>query len=344
MSSGYRPSVVSLVGTTLDGRYQVLEILGEGGMGAVYKAATPEGNHVAVKVLHQELGDNEELRERFEREARALFRLEHPHILAAQDFGVVDGSPFLVMELLQGMPLDKYIEESPPPPETALAIARQILTGLAFAHGHAALHRDLKSENVFIQTNPDGSRVAKLLDFGLVKFTDDSKWGAAKKLTVQGSVFGTPAYMAPEQCIGAPTDARSDVYAMGVIIFELLTGEWPFMEETQMAMFQAQLVKPPPTLTATRPDLRFRQELEDLVAKALAKNPDHRFQDAQSMLAALEAIPHPAATSVKIPTAPLPSAAGAPAQGAKQGLPMVAIGVGIAVLVVLAIVGFLIAG
>jgi serine/threonine protein kinase len=338
MSAGYRPSVVSLVGATLDGRYQVLEILGEGGMGAVYKAVTPENQHVAVKVLHEELGDNEELRERFEREARALFRLEHPHILAAHDFGVVDGSPYLVMELLRGLPLDKYIEETPPDPPTALAIARQILTGLAFAHSHAALHRDLKSENVFIQVNADGTRVAKLLDFGLVKFTDDNKWGAAKKLTVQGSVFGTPAYMAPEQCIGAATDARSDVYAIGVIIFELLTGEWPFMEETQMAMFQAHLVKPAPTLVATRPDLRFRPELEELVAKALAKNPDHRFQDAQSMLAALDAIPHPAATSATIPMAPTPSSA--PAAAPKRSVLPIFIGAGLVGLVALGLLVF----
>jgi serine/threonine protein kinase len=340
MSAGYRPSVVSLVGATIDARYQVIEILGEGGMGAVYKAKTPEGQLVAIKVLHEELGDNEELRERFEREARALFRLEHPHILAAHDFGVVDGSPYLVMELLQGMPLDKYIEDTPPDPETALAIARQILTGLAFAHSHSALHRDLKSENVFIQMKGDGSRVAKLLDFGLVKFTDDTKWGAAKKLTVQGSVFGTPAYMAPEQCIGAPTDARSDVYAIGVIIFELLTGEWPFMEESQMAMFQAQIVKPAPTLAATRPDLVFHPDLEALVHKALAKNPDHRFQDASSMLAALEAIPQPAVTSAKAPSvAPTqPNATGS------SNTTMIAIGVAVVGIVLLAVAAFIVLG
>ncbi|MFO0695489.1 MAG: serine/threonine-protein kinase [Polyangiales bacterium] len=320
--SGYRPSIVSLVGAVLDDRYQILSILGEGGMGAVYRAQTPDGHLVAVKVLHEELGDNPELRERFQREIQALFALQHPNVLAAHDFGIVNGSPYLVMELLEGQSLDKFIEENPPSPENALLIMRQILTGLAFAHSMGAVHRDLKTENVFITRGPDGNYLAKLLDFGLVKFTDDQKWGSAKKLTMQGSVFGTPAYMAPEQCVGAPADARTDVYSAGCILFELLTGEWPFMEESQMGMFQAHLTRTPPTLTATRDDLAFRPELEQLLATSLQKKPQDRFPDARAMLAALDAIPWPGATTKGAAQAAAPSAVAAAQPAGGLGAPV----------------------
>ena len=325
---GYRQSIVSLVGAVLDDRYQIESILGEGGMGAVYRAKTTDGNHVAIKVLHEELGDNQELRERFQREIQVLFALQHPNVLAAHDFGIVNGSPYLVMELLDGQPLDGFLESNPPTPENALLVMRQILTGLAYAHSMGAVHRDLKSENVFITRGPDGNYLAKLLDFGLVKFTDDQKWGSARKLTMQGSVFGTPAYMAPEQCVGAPADARTDVYSAGVILFELLTGEWPFMEETQMAMFQAHLARPAPTLAATREDIAFRPELEQVVKTALQKKPQDRFPDAKTMLAALDAVPWPGATAATPPVA-------AQTAAASSQMPLM-IGIGIAALVVAA--------
>lgn len=298
MSAG-RPTVMNLIGATLDDRYEIVSLLGEGGMGAVYRARQPGGPDVAVKVLHEELGDNAALRERFEREARALFGLEHPNILHVLDFGIHDGRPYLAMELLDGRPLDALVEDGPLPPERAYELARQILRGLAFAHANGVLHRDLKAENVFVATDSAGQPVAKLLDFGLVKFTDDERWGSSSNLTTQGAIFGTPAYMAPEQCAGAPVDARGDVYSAGVILFELFTGVWPFMEETRVKMFQAHLGKPPPRLSDAAEGPVFREELEAVVAKALAKRPDDRFQDAQAMLAALEAVPRPVATRAK---------------------------------------------
>lgn len=296
MSQDYRPSVVSLVGTTFDGKYTLLSILGEGGMGAVYKAVTPDNHYVAVKVLHQELGDNAELKERFQREIQALFELRHPNVLAAHDAGVYDGSPYLVMELLEGSPLDKFVEDGAAAPELALTLFRQVLTGLAFAHAKGAAHRDLKAENVFISSTPQGP-VAKLLDFGLVKFTDEAKWGANRKLTVQGSVFGTPAYMAPEQAMGQPADARTDVYACGCILFELLTGEWPFMEETQMMMLQSHIMKKPRAIGEANLDIAVRPELEELFQRAMMKKPEERYKDAGEMLRALDAIPQPAAVT-----------------------------------------------
>ena len=171
-----------------------------------------------------------------------------------------------------------------------------MLEGLAFAHRSGVLHRDLKTENVFVARDAAGRPVAKLLDFGLVKFVDDERWGSSKKLTVQGSVFGTPAYMAPEQCAGAPVDTRGDVYSAGVILFELFTGIWPFMEESRIAMFQAHLTKPPPRIgDVYEGELVFRNQLEEVVQKALAKMADQRFQNADEMLAALKAVPRPVA-------------------------------------------------
>lgn len=290
-----RPTVMNLIGAVLDQRYRIISLIGEGGMGAVYKAEQADGPPVAIKVLHEELGDQPELRERFEREARALFGLEHPNILQVSDFGIVDGNPYLAMELLEGQPMDKLTEDGPLDPDLAYELARQMLDALAFAHANGVLHRDLKSENIWVSRDHDGRPVAKILDFGLAKFTDDDRWGSSKKLTVQGSIMGTPAYMAPEQCAGAPVDARGDVYSSGVLIFEMFTGIWPFMEETRMLMFQAHFGKPVPALSQAAEHLSFRPELDALIQKAMAKKVDDRFQNAGEMLSALVAIPKPVA-------------------------------------------------
>jgi eukaryotic-like serine/threonine-protein kinase len=307
------------LGRVLDDRYRVTQRLGEGGMSVVYRAEQPSGPPVAVKVLHEELGEDADLRERFEREARALFALQHPHVLEVHDFGIVDGNPYLVMELLEGTPLDRMLEDGPPAPELGVDLARQLLAGLAFAHAQGVLHRDLKSENIFIRREPDGRFVAKLLDFGLVKFVDDGRWGEARTLTTQGMIFGTPAYMSPEQTTGGPTDARTDVYSAGVILFELLTGLWPFMEEDRVSMFRAHIAKPPPSLSETNEDHEFHPALEAVVQKALAKRPEDRFASGGDMLAALEAVPSPVAR----PRA----AAGATSGGTRPAL-WIALGVG----------------
>lgn len=298
VAEGYRASVVSLVGRTLDERYQIVSILGEGSMGAVYQAEQPDGPPVAVKVLHEELGDQPELKERFEREARALFGFDHPNILAVHDFGIVDGQPYLVMELLRGKTLDEMVETEPPSPEAAIKIVEGILEGLEHAHEQGAAHRDLKTENIWVQTNADGSHSVKILDFGLVKFTDTTRWSDDRKLTMQGMVFGSPGYMPPEQCTGKEADERSDVYSMGVVLYELLTGEWPFMEENQVMMLQAHIAKPPPSIASVNPNITIHPELEALYQKAMAKSPAARFPNAGAMLAALRAIDKPARSGI----------------------------------------------
>ncbi|MFO0683915.1 MAG: protein kinase [Sandaracinus sp.] len=284
----------ALIGRVLDGKYRLDQKLGAGAMGAVYKATESNGQPCAVKVMAHEAIADPALRERFEREARALFALRHPNVLEVRDFGVDNGLPYLVMELLQGRTLEEMVVEHTPDPATGIELAKDVLRGLAFAHEKGVLHRDLKTENVFCQW--DGQRWrAKLLDFGLVKFQDEEKWGSGKKLTMQGSVFGSPAYMSPEQATGTPMTARSDVYSAGVVLYEMVTGEWPFAAESQVDMLRMHLVQAPPAMETKREALHVRPELTALVQKALAKKPEQRFADAREMLAALEAVPAPAA-------------------------------------------------
>ncbi len=355
-----------LVGRVLEGKYRLEQKLGAGAMCAVYRATARDGTPCAVKVLGHEAVADAGLRERFEREARALFALRHPNVLEVRDYGVDNGLPYLVMELLEGRTLEEMVLEHTPDPQTGIELAKDVLRGLAFAHEKAVLHRDLKTENVFCQW--DGQRWrAKLLDFGLVKFSDEETWGPARKLTMQGSVFGSPAYMSPEQATGTPMTARSDVYSAGVVLYEMITGDWPFDAESQVDMLRMHLVQPPAPLVTRREALHVRPELEALVQKALAKKASERFFDARAMLEALEAIPSPAAwidpsrPSIVAQAAPLPApsqaqpaarpqAAAQPVQPAKQPQmqvappaqpqsgPPVFLLVGLGVLVVLALI------
>ncbi len=283
----------AFVGRTIAGKYQLIAKVGEGAMGAVYRAVDATGQPCAVKMMHAQAVADPALRTRFEREAKALFTLRHPNVLEVRDYGVELGLPFLVMELLEGRTLEEMIVEHTPDPQTGIELAKQVLRGLAYAHQQGILHRDIKSENVFVTWDGSAYRCI-LLDFGLVKL-DDTKFGPAQKLTMAGSIMGSPAYMSPEQGTGDVVDARSDVYAMGVVLYELVTGAWPFEAESQVEMFRMHLIDAPPPLESKREHLVVRPELEALAQKALAKKKADRFDDAGRMLAALEAIAAPAA-------------------------------------------------
>jgi eukaryotic-like serine/threonine-protein kinase len=280
-----------LLGRTLAGRYQVVGRLGEGGVGVVYRAKQEQlGRFVAIKVLHQDAAVIPEWRRRFEREARALSVLAHPNIVPVTDSGIDRGVPYLVMELLQGKTLGQLIKEGPLPLWRALDIARQTLRGLGFAHGKAIVHRDLKPANVFLQALPDQADHVRLLDFGMAKFLEGSSSRTmAENLTRVGVVFGTPAYMSPEQVKAAPVDARSDVYAAGVLLFELLAGQRPFNADSYEGYMGAHLTQPVPSLEKFRPGHASVPLLQPVVEKAMAKKPAARFKDAGAMLAALEA-------------------------------------------------------
>lgn len=297
------------IGAVVDGRYRVEAVLGAGGLGVVYRAKhVGLGRPVALKVLHAELGVLEEVGLRFAREAKVLSTLVHPNIVAVSDFGASDGLSYLAMELLEGRTLADALEEGPLDPDAALGIAADMLEGLAFAHSRGVLHRDLKPGNVFLADEGSGIRV-KLLDFGLAKMGDPDAQGPPKPtLTRLGTILGTPSYMSPEQATSTPADARSDVYSMGIVLYEMLAGRPPFLEDNRHDTIRAHLVQDVPPPESFRPGLRVRDELRALLAASLAKNHADRPAQAGEMLQALRALPRPAATVVEAGT-PLPARA-----------------------------------
>jgi serine/threonine protein kinase len=280
----------STIGRMLAGRYRVIRRLGEGGMGSVYEAEHVQlGRRVAIKLLHEHHATSIDLRTRFEREARMLSQLRHPNVVTITDFGIDDGKPFLVMDLLSGRDLASLIKDGRVAPERAIGIVRQILRGVAHAHARGLVHRDLKPHNVMVEVLEDGSDHVTVLDFGLARDTA----GGSGTLTRSGIVVGTPAYMAPEQAGGGSADARADVYALGNVLFELLAGRRPFPFSEAHELLRAHLLTPPPSLRETCHDLDVPPELDALVARALAKEARDRYPDAAAMLAAIDTTPVP---------------------------------------------------
>ncbi|HET9956345.1 MAG TPA: serine/threonine-protein kinase [Polyangiaceae bacterium] len=267
----------SLIGRVLVDRYRVEALLGEGGMGTVYRV---EHVHMrkafAIKVLHRSMTQMPEIVERFEREAVAAGRIQHQHVASASDFGrLSDGSFYLVLELIEGQSLASLLKDQGTLPRTrVLTIARQIADALSAAHAAGIVHRDLKPENIML-TNRDGvPDFVKVLDFGIAKVPVESR-GGDRQLTQLGMVFGTPEYMSPEQARGAEVDGRADLYTLGVIMYEMLSGKSPFRHEDLVAVLMRQITAEPDPLpeTVPAPVARFVFEL-------LRKNPDERPQTA----------------------------------------------------------------
>lgn len=286
-----------LVGSVLDGRYSVDSLLGEGGLGRVYRGRHLKlGRPVAIKVLLEELREISNVRQRFEREAQTLSALSHPNIVTITDFGVErrDGEeiPYLVMELIDGCELEEVLQaEGRLQPERAFDIGRQLLKSLAYAHAQGIVHRDLKPGNILLRKLPDGSEHVEVLDFGLAKFfEEEAKSDPGTKLTRVGTIVGTPAYMAPEQVEGARCDARTDVYAATLVLYEMLTGRMAFEAPDASTLLRHHLITPPPTLAESMPGATANAELEALIQRGLAKVPSERFADGTEMLTALEAI------------------------------------------------------
>ena len=278
------------IGQCLAGRYRIEKKVGRGGMGVVYEARHERlDKRVAIKVVRQK--DDEEGREetlaRFEREAKSAAGLNHEHVVNVIDYGYNDdGAAFMVMELLDGQSLDQLLwREGPLESGRAVAIARQVAKGLVAAHRAGIIHRDLKSGNVFLQER-DGRDHVKLLDFGISKLVLPSEQDT--KLTSTGMVVGTPNYMSPEQAKGQTNlDHRVDIYSLGIILFEMLTGEVPFTGKNFLEVAYKHVSEDPPPPSAVRPSQKVPPELDALVKKCLAKKPEDRFQSAEEFIEAL---------------------------------------------------------
>jgi serine/threonine-protein kinase len=237
------------------------------------------------------------MRPRFEREAVALAALSHPNIVSLTDYGVFRGRAFLVMELLEGRTLRQVLdEEGALRVPRALEVTRQVLHALAYAHGRGIVHRDLKPANISLQALPVRGEHVKILDFGLVKLLPGGYLGEGEKLSRAGFAFGTPAYMSPEHAFGGEVDGRSDLYSVGILLFELLTGDKPF-DGTIEEVLRHHLSTPVPKLWELRPELEGQTALQALVERAMSKTRDARFADAGAFLEAIDALEPAAAVA-----------------------------------------------
>jgi len=290
----------ALIGEVLDGRYRIIEPIAKGAMGVVYRAERLRlGRAVAVKVLHESLPDELAARGRFEIEAKAMAQLEHPHCVPVFDVGIHDGKPYIVMELVRGDSLNDLLTHGRFEIPRAVSIARQVLSGLTHAHELGIVHRDIKPANLVVGHKAGIGEHVRILDFGLARSKAHSTGLTA------GFAVGTPSYMAPEQCCGADVDARTDIYAVGVVLFEMLTGRKPFVAEDPIEIVKMHLSVPAPRLDDVVPAEEF-YELEAIVACALAKRPAERYASAAEMSAALDAAiaKMPAHISASMPVDP----------------------------------------
>lgn len=277
------PRAAVTAGRVLGGRYQLDAAIGSGGMGDIYRARRLHiGDTVAVKVLRPEVVDNAQSRQRFYREARAAAMLHHPNAVVIHDFGEdSDGTAYIVMELLEGRNLRHLLVESGTvAPQRAVNIIRQACAALEAAHRGGIVHRDIKPDNIMLLDAHSGVDHVKVLDFGIAKLRDKAldTLSLEKNLTNVGTVIGTPHYMSPEQCQGEPADSRSDIYSLGVVIYEMLTGVTPFVAKTPTGVAIKHVTEPPRPLTEHRPELS--PEIEKVVLRALEKEPGARQQSA----------------------------------------------------------------
>lgn len=296
-----KPLIVLSPGKSI-GPYKILSLIGSGGMGDVYRANDPRiGREVAVKVLPPHFSNDSDRMRRFQQEVRAAGMLNHQNIVTTYDSGMENGSPYLVSELLRGESLRQKLKGAPLTIRKAIEYALQIARGLSAAHEKGIVHRDLKPENIFITR--EGS--VKILDFGLAKLThpegsnaslDTS--GSASQRTDTGVVVGTVVYMSPEQVRGAKVDHRSDIFAFGAVLYEMLSGNRPFQGETQVEVMHAILKSDPPELSQSNSDVP--PALERIARRCLEKHPDHRFQTASDLGFALDTLSSPLTTGAAV--------------------------------------------
>ncbi|HEY9678030.1 MAG TPA: protein kinase [Drouetiella sp.] len=289
-----------LLGTTLAGNYEIMEVIGHGGMGVVYKARHALMNRiVAIKMLQAQLISDSMSVKRFQQESMSASRINHPNVITIYDFGISpSGQPFIVMDYLQGESLADVIKnDGQVGVERAIKILSQACDALDHAHKQNVLHRDVKPTNFVLINYDDETDFVKVVDFGVAKLMNDSPDG--QRLTQAGEVCGSPVYMSPEQCTGAELDQRSDIYSMGIVIYETLTGKLPILGKTMVDTMSKHISEMPPTFTQARPDLYIPERLEQVVFRALAKDPNDRQQSMDELRVELEnAIPRPGKSQV----------------------------------------------
>src|SRR6185436_18564329 len=259
----------TLINTLFDGRYRILRKLGTGGMANVYLAEDEVlGRRVAIKILNDRHAGDEQFVERFRREAKNAAGLSHPNTVSIYDRGEAEGTYYIAMEYLSGKSLKELIlERGPAPVSVAVDYARQILAALRFAHRNGLVHRDIKPHNVLV----DGEGHLKVTDFGIAR-------AGASQMTEEGSIIGTAQYLSPEQARGTQVDQTSDLYSLGIVLYELLTGTLPYTGDTPVEIAMKHLSATPEPVSAKRPDVP--GSMDNVVLRALAKDPSQRYQNA----------------------------------------------------------------
>jgi serine/threonine-protein kinase len=275
-----------MVGTVFAEKYEIEAVLGRGGMSTVFKARHQLMNrNVAVKLMKDQLLQDPVAVERFKREAQSVSALNHRNVVTVFDFGVSNGMAFLVMDYLDGPTLNHLIQqEGHIVPSRAVPIFSQICDALDHAHSKNIVHRDLKPANICLVEQDGQKDVVKIVDFGLAKLVGES---GGRALTRPGQVFGSPLYISPEQCQAKPLDARADIYSLGCLMYESLTGMPPFLGDTSFETMNKHCLEAPPAMATVAADLHVPPELEAVVLRALEKDPQRRWQTAAEMRAAL---------------------------------------------------------
>ena len=304
-AAGWDPSRDALLGSLIDGRYEVLSAIGEGGMGTVYEVRHRAlGKRFALKALRKELALDSDIAARFIQEARTAAAVSHPGLVEITDFGRLEsGQVYFVMELLEGQSLAALLRNGGPlPAARGLAVVRQLVHALKAAHDASIVHRDLKPDNIHVGRGDGDADIVKIVDFGLAKVIGSSK------LTAAGMVFGTPHYMSPEQAAGEVVDHRADIYALGIVMYEMFTGKVPFEADSYMGVLTKHMYMAPAPPSELSPALKSLGALEEVILRCLQKRPQARYENLTALLAELdERLPYvaPSARTSRVPHASL---------------------------------------